>query len=188
MNTAKHILHYLKGIADYSIHYGAIEVLHGYTDSSYVTDLDDAKSFSGYGFFLHGGLIIWSTGKQNNVSLSSTESEFVGASNAIYEAIYLRQHIAEIEHTVNPPAIVIKYDNTGAITLATASVFHRKIKYIHVRYNHVRDEVAKDTISIEFIPTELQAADIFTKPLKATKYHRVVQLLRMTNDSKKNLV
>jgi hypothetical protein len=181
MNAAKYILRYLKGIVDYSIHYGAIEALHGYTDSSYPTDLDDAKSFSGYGFFFHGGLIMWSAGKQNNVALCSTESEYVGASHAISEAIYLRQHIAEIEQTTDPPATALKCDNTGAITLTTADVFYRKVKHIHVRYHQVRDEIAQDTVSIEFVPTELQAADIFTKPLKAQKHHRPVQLLRMTN-------
>ena len=141
MNAAKHILRYLKGTVDYSIHYGAVEALHGYSDSSYATDLDDAKSFSGYGFFFHGGLIMWSATKQNNVTISSTESEYVGASNAICEAIHLRQHIAEIEHTVDRPATVIKCDNTGAITLSTADVFHRKVKHIQVRYHHIRDEI-----------------------------------------------
>jgi len=44
-------------------------------------------------------------------------------------------------------------------------VFHARTKHIEVKYHFIRDHVQKWDINLEFVATDHQIADIFTKPL-----------------------
>ena len=61
--------------------------------------------------------------------------------------------------------MVIYYDNTSAISLSKNLVQHSKEKHIPIKYHYLRDQAEKKTIKLEYIPTQEQIADIFTKPL-----------------------
>jgi hypothetical protein len=61
-------------------------------------------------------------------------------------------------------------DNTRAISVAKNPVFHKRIKYLKVRQHFLRDHVAKRDIEMRYIDTERQLADIFTKPLDASRF------------------
>jgi len=76
---AKGILRYLKGTANFGIHYkkNADFKLSGYTDSDFAGDQGNRKSTSGTCFYLGNSLITWSSNKQNVVALSSTEAEYM---------------------------------------------------------------------------------------------------------------
>jgi hypothetical protein len=49
-------------------------------------------------------------------------------------------------------------------------MFHDKSKHIEMRYHYVRDMVQKNILSIQYVPTAEQTADILTKPLSLTKF------------------
>jgi len=66
--------------------------------------------------------------------------------------------------------IPIKCDNTSAIALTKVHVFHARTKHIEVKHHFIRDHVQKGDISLEFIDTNHQIADIFTKPLDKEKF------------------
>ena len=57
------------------------------------------------------------------------------------------------------------YDNTSAINLSKNPVQHSKSKHIEIRYHFIRDLVEDKIVCLEFIHTDIQKADIFTKPL-----------------------
>ena len=65
--------------------------LIGYTESEWADSIDDRRSTSGYIFFLGTKSISWSSRKQKTVALSSAEAEYVSASDAACEAIWLRR-------------------------------------------------------------------------------------------------
>lgn len=79
--AAKRILRYLRGTSSYGIFYkrGEKSDLLGFTDSDYVGDLDYRKSTSGYVFMLGSGAVSWSSRKQEIVTLSTTEAEYIAA-------------------------------------------------------------------------------------------------------------
>ena len=61
-------------------------------------------------------------------------------------------------------------DNTNAINLSKNHVHHSRTKHIDIRHHFLRDHVLKGDITLEFISTENQIADILTKPLKEESF------------------
>jgi hypothetical protein len=91
-NAVKHIFRYLVGTQDYDIKFGPNEPLGpvGYTDSDYVGCLNTRKSTSGYFFRFGTGAISWRSKLQACTATSTTDAEYVAASNAAKEALWLR--------------------------------------------------------------------------------------------------
>eukprot|EP00253_Pinus_taeda_P025737 PITA_25737 len=95
--TVKRIFRYLRGTNDYGLCYkgrpGLDRVLdiRGFVDADWVGDLDQRISTSGYVFNLFGGAFSWMTKKQSVVALSTTEAEYMVATHASKEAVWLQR-------------------------------------------------------------------------------------------------
>ena len=61
-------------------------------------------------------------------------------------------------------------DNMSAINLSKNPVQHSKSKHIKIRYHFIRDLVEEKIVYLEFINTDNQKANIFTKPLDGLKF------------------
>jgi hypothetical protein len=61
-------------------------------------------------------------------------------------------------------------DNTSAISVAKNSVFHKRMRHLESRHHFLRDHVEKEDIELRYIDTERLLADIFTKPLDASRF------------------
>jgi len=66
--------------------------------------------------------------------------------------------------------IPLKCDNTSAINLTKNPIMHSRTKQIEVRHHFLRDHVLKGDCCMEFIDSEHQLADIFTKPLARNRF------------------
>ncbi|PKI73043.1 hypothetical protein CRG98_006538 [Punica granatum] len=71
-------------------------VVRGYTDASFQIDKDDSRSQSGYGFCLNGGAMSWKSSKQEIVADFTTEAEYIAASNAAKEAVWIKKFMTEL--------------------------------------------------------------------------------------------
>ena len=78
--------------------YGGDEelVVKGYIDASFDTDLDDSKSQTEYAYILNGGAVSWCSCKQSAVAGSTCEVEYMAASEAAHEAIWMKEFIADL--------------------------------------------------------------------------------------------
>ena len=87
--AAKHILRYLKGMADYGLKYKADQRinLEGYVDSDWAGSAIDRKSTSGCYFSMGSGVISWFSRKKSCVALSTAKAEYVAACLASCEAV-----------------------------------------------------------------------------------------------------
>ena len=70
--------------------------LIGFVDADWGGNLDGRKSQSGYLFSICGGIISWASKTQTTVVFLSTEAEYVSASLATQEAIWLRSLLADL--------------------------------------------------------------------------------------------
>ena len=175
--AAKRILRYLQQTANFSLVYKHSKAqMNGYSDSDFAGDPRDRKSTSGYAFILGGAAISWRAKKQSLVSLSSTEAEYIGYSEATREAIWLRRLYHEITQT-NPAPQLLQCDNQGALKLCENPKFHERAKHIDIKYHFVRDSFHQGLIELSYIPTTDMVADIMTKAVPRDTHHRHVRNL-----------
>lgn len=149
-NALKQVLRYLKGTVGYGLSYkqGGLMKLVGYSDSSHNTDPDDGRSTKGHLFCLGETPITWCSQKQDMVALSSCEAEFMAATEAAKQAVWLQDLMCEITGK-EVKKTLIRVDNKSAISLAKNPVFHRKSKHIHKRFHFIRERVEQDEIDVE---------------------------------------
>jgi hypothetical protein len=122
-SVVKRIFQYLKGTLDYSLTYSKGEkILHCYSDANFAND-KSRKSRTGYLCMFAVGIISWCSVKQHCVTLSTTEAQFVAASEASKQIVWLKTMLGEIYgHEINA---VLFVDNAGAVQLArNAGEFH----------------------------------------------------------------
>ena len=65
-------------------------------------------------------------------------------------------------------------DNQGAIALANNPVHHKTSRHIDVRYHYVRLEIQNEAVSLTYVPTDNNVADVFTKPVTRVKLDRLL--------------
>ncbi|KAG8496949.1 hypothetical protein CXB51_008176 [Gossypium anomalum] len=119
--TVKNILKYLRRTKDTFLIYGSEEELSvkGYTDASFQTNKDDSRSQSGFVFYLNGGAVSWKSSKQSTVADSTTEAEYIAASEATKEAVWIKKFITELGVVPSiSDTIELRCDNNGAIAQA----------------------------------------------------------------------
>jgi hypothetical protein len=146
---------------------GERQELTGYTDVD-GSSQDHRRAISGLAFFIDGGAISWSSRKQELVALSTAEAEYIAATHAAKEGIWLRWLIGELFGTIDDPT-TLYCDNQAAITLATTDNFHARTKHIDIRYHYIRHEVDSGTFKLIYCPTDDMIADILTKALPGWK-------------------
>ncbi|CAH9146636.1 unnamed protein product [Cuscuta epithymum] len=170
-NALKWLLRYLKYSVDVGLTFSKCSEgvkLIGYVDSNYANDRDNRKSTTSYVFTLCGSCVSWKSQLQPIVALSTTESEYVAATEAFKEAIWLRGLLHEINFL--DKNVVIFSDSQSAIQLCKNPVFHDRTKHIDVRFHYIRDIVEKGIIKLEKIPSEFNPADMGTKCLPVEKF------------------
>lgn len=172
MNAVKQILRYVKGTLNLGIEYKKnqeCEALIGYSDSDLGGDVDDRKSTTGIIFFLGENPITWVSQKQRIVALSSCEAEYIAATGGTCQGIWLTKIIASLRGN-NHVKPVLKIDNKSAISLANNPVHHERSKHIDTRFHFIRDAVKNGDIKLDYTRTEVQLADILTKPLGRQRF------------------
>src|SRR5262249_15825339 len=137
--------------------------LLGYSDADYAGCKIDRKSTSGTCQFLGDKLVSWSSKKQNSVALSTAEAEYVSIGNCCAQLLWIKQQMHD--YGLIYKNIPINCDNTSAINLTKNPVHHSRSKHIEIRQHFIRDHVINGNISINFVSSDMQLADIFTKPL-----------------------
>ncbi|GJX75603.1 putative ribonuclease H-like domain-containing protein, partial [Tanacetum coccineum] len=180
MKAIRQVLRYVKGTKDYGITYkhNGGNKIHGYSDSSYGVNTQEGKGTTGIIFYYGESPISWSTQKQATVALSSCESEFIAATAAATQALWLKRLLSKLTHS-QEEKVTIQVDNKSAIALMKNLIFHGRSKHIDTKYHFIRECVEKEDIQIEFINGEYHKADILTKSLLKIKFLTMRQLIRL---------
>ena len=174
--AVKRIFRYLKGTRDLWLAYGgAAKELVGYADADGSMG-EDRKAISGYVFLVNAGAVSWSAKRQEIISLSTTESEYVAATYAAKEALWLRQLILQIFGLNLGPTNLFS-DNQSAIALTKEHQYHAQTKHIDVRFHFIRWIIEDGKLRLIYCPTDEMVADALTKALVSTKVkHFAIEL------------
>lgn len=168
-NCVKRILRYIKGTSDVALCYGGSDfIINGYVDSDYAGDLDKSKSTTGYVFKVAGGAVSWVSKLQAVVATSTTEAEYVAATQASKEAIWLKMLLEELGH--KQEFVSLFCDSQSALHLARNPAFHSRTKHIRVQYHFIREKVEEGTVDLQKIHTADNVADFLTKVINVDKF------------------
>ena len=129
-----------------------------YADASYGGE--GARSQTGVITFLEKTPVLWYTRRQDTVSLSITEAEYIAVSEGAKDAAWLRQWLSEFEIKVIP---VICTDNEAADRLTDTQSYHRRTRHIDHKYHYIRQEIRKEDIIMKKIGGKENLANPLTK-------------------------
>ncbi|XP_075640328.1 secreted RxLR effector protein 161-like [Castanea sativa] len=177
LNAVKRIIKYVSGTCDYGLFYSKESNLSlaRFSKSDWACNADDRKSTTGGCLCVGVNLVAWMSKKQNSVSLSTAEAEYIAARSCCSQLLWMKKLLSD--YGISQNTMIIYCDNSSAINISMNYVQHSKIKKIEIRYHFIRDLVERKIVALEYIPTERQNTDIFTKPLDRSKFETIRQVI-----------
>lgn len=173
----KSILRYVNGTSDYKLIYRDDNdvPLSGFVDSDWANDKGDRKSTTGFLLHVYGNLVVWCSKKQQLVTLSSTEAEYVAACQAVQESIWVEKLLTNLDIELNYP-IEIYEDNFGCVMISK-NPETKRTKHIDVKFHFLRNLVWEGRYVLTQVSTKDQLADIMTKGLTRVNFERFVSMM-----------
>ena len=197
-NEAKCVLTYLKCTSHYAIRYSSDmsppgettgysrgvamkpteSPVEGFSDSDWAGCVDTCRSTSGFVWIMSGGAVCWRSRLQSIVALSSTEAEYVGATPAVQEILWLRDLLCKLGISNSSPS-VLNMDNRGAVSLTRGAGDSNRTKHIDIQHHFICCHVEEKCIKVQYTPMDEMIADILTKNLTCAKHDYFVTRLGM---------
>lgn len=177
VTSAKRMLRYVRGTTEHGLRFKKwqgekdVATIIGYSDADWGGDKNGRRSTTGYCVLINNNLISWNTKKQPTVALSTAEAELMAMVEVVKEVMWVQQLMDELNITIATPTI--RVDNQSAIKMSENDTHHDRSKHIDIRYYFVREAVKTKAVSIEWVPSEEQLADIFTKCLGRQVFERL---------------
>lgn len=109
-------------------------------------------------------MVSWSVKKQATILRSSCESEYRAMENTAYKIIWITHLLRDLNALLSGRPTLL-CDNLSAVFMSQNSIAHKHAKHIDIYYHFVRELVLARKFHTKFVPTKLQVANIFTKPL-----------------------
>ncbi|KAJ0920342.1 putative RNA-directed DNA polymerase [Helianthus annuus] len=181
MMIVKRILRYLKCCPSTSLWYPRSNdfSLIGYSNSDFGCCKLNVKSTTAGCQFFGTQLITWQCKKQTTVALSTYEAEYVSASSCCSQILWIQQQMRDYGlQFLDTPIFV---ENEAAINITKNPVQHSKTKHIEIRHHSIRDCYEKKLIRIDYIHTDDQRADFYTKPFDKTRFNYLLKLNGLKN-------
>ena len=106
--------------------------------------------------------------KPCSFSLSTVEAEYIAANSYCTQLLWMQKLL--LDYGICQEHLTIYYDNTSAINISKNLVQHSRTKHIEIRHHFIREFVKDGTLTLEFIHTDDQKVDLFTKPLDRKRF------------------
>ena len=168
LKTVKRIIN---GSLDYGLWnpYDSFFMIVRYSDANQVENVKDRKSTSGvFIIIINDCLVTQLSKKQNSISLSIVEVECIATRSCYAQLLWTKKMFKN--YGIEQRIMNIHCENSNVINISKNLVFHSRDKHIEIRYHFIKDLVEEKFISLEFVSTEHQLVDIFTKPLDSLRF------------------
>jgi hypothetical protein len=172
-SAALRILSYLKQTMNYGLVFDGENteevIVQVYSDASFGNKELGRRSVTGFALMLAGVPVSYTSVCQKSVSISTLQAEIVACSEACRESQWIRNLLGELGFKFEQPVKVF-CDNTAAVQTIKNPTNHAGTKHIDIRYLYARELAEKKLISIEYVPTDENISDLFTKALPVKKF------------------
>ncbi|CAL8153025.1 unnamed protein product [Prunus armeniaca] len=178
-HLVKRILRYVQGTLEYGLSFTAGDMhLSAYSDVDWAGDINTRRSTTGFVIFLGCNPISWQSKKQGSVSRSSIEAKYKALANTTANLAWIRQVLTDLKlYLPDPP--VAYCDNLSALALSSNPVYHSRIKHLDIDFHFVREQVQKKDLLVQYVSTDEQLADVFTKGLHGPIFSQHCAHLRL---------
>jgi hypothetical protein len=146
-------------------------ILSGYMDTSWADCPLTRRSTGGKTLRLAGGPVAWKGRLLPTVALSSTESEYMEASDTGRMCLYCRSILWDLG-IPQEAATILYEDNDGATAMANAGKPTSRSRHIDIKYYALQEWVERDLMVLSRIDTSQNMADSYTKPLPRILFYR----------------
>jgi transposase InsO family protein len=176
MVAAERVLRYLAGTKNMGLTFGngrqsassssedkGVEVL-AYADADWANSKTDRKSITGWVVKVNGDVVSWASKKQRTVAQSTCEAELYAEAAAVNEITWTRDLLSELQVATQQYSSVLG-DNQSTITISENGIKNERTKHVDVKYHFVTEKIAAGDIKLQWIPSNENVADIFTKAL-----------------------
>nr|GEW53635.1 hypothetical protein [Tanacetum cinerariifolium] len=177
LEALKQVFRHLKGIINWGLWYpkDTAMALTTYADANHTGCQDTRRSTSGSAQFLGDKLVSWSSKKQKSTAISTTDAEYIAMSRCCAQLLWMRSQLTDYNFDFNK--IPLYCDNRSAIALCCNNVQHSRSKHIDIRHHFIREQVEKGVVTLYFMTTDYQLADIFTKALPRERFEFLLSRL-----------
>lgn len=176
LGTAKRVLMFIQWAIDFEIEYVKGKYAFVYYDSDWSGDENDMKNTSKYIFSFGNSIFSWASVKQHSVAFLIVEYDYVSASNATTQAIWLGFVLEEFGE-IQTYATTLYCDNISAIAKIRNPVFHQRSKHINRRSHYIKNALQENIIESMYCKSKEQLPDIFTKVLPKDQFYYLRGLL-----------
>ncbi|GKD28902.1 putative RNA-directed DNA polymerase [Tanacetum coccineum] len=182
MEAVLRIVRYLKGTAGHGILFKPNVHLETqlYTNADWAGDKNNRRSTSGYFTLVGGNLVTWRSKKQKVVALSSAEAKFCGITRGIAKVLWVRKLLAEIGYPPQESSKVLS-NNKTAIQISENPVQHDQTKHIEVDRHFIKEKLEAKIITLLFVRSEDQLANILIKAINERSLHECLGKLNFRN-------
>lgn len=177
LQAARRVLRYISKQPDKGISFTRTEgmsILEAYSDADFAADPSSSRSTSGSLIRLSSGPICWKSHLQREVVLSTTEAEFLAATETCRQLRWVKTLLQElgIENYIDGSKRTNLYvDNQSAISLIRNHDNHKRSKHISLRNFYCREQYQKGRIFVKYVQSSDQLADSLTKAKSSVPLH-----------------
>jgi len=147
-----------------------------YKDADHAHDVVTRRSVTGVLLLLNNTPVRWISKRQKTVETSTYGSELVAAKVATELILEYRYMLRMIGSEPDGPALMLG-DNNSVVLNCTMPNSVLKKKASACSYHRVREAIASGIMKFAHVPTELNYADILTKPVSGARYRDLVRPL-----------
>ena len=176
--ATKHQLHYVPGSTDFSITYkeGGFK-LTAFSDANWGENLDNGKAISSYTIMLSNYPISFKVGIQGLTAQSTMGAKLVAAALTMKDTVFCSNMMLELGFKEGVGSVTPYIDNTSALHVADNRTYSPRAKHIALRYFFVQELGEEGKITIHFVNTQDEVADLGTKHANKHRHRALIKLI-----------
>jgi hypothetical protein len=182
------------GILDSNNQINDLNLINGYSDSSWGDNFADGSSCTGFCILYGKSPILWRSVQQRIVARSSMEAEYIALSKCIDEIMWIKRLIEELTLKSNDfnlissnvdairnikEAILVRCDNTAAILIGNTNYETKRSRHINIKFHNVKNAVRLNDIKLKHVESAKNIADLLTKNLGRIAHNKLRNSIMM---------